>query len=264
MQRLSLIQHAPAPFTVRSELFTDPAAAVATADAWRAEGLTGDFITVTPTLSESPVSLAVCDVDSTFIEQEVIELIAAHAGVRDEVARITDAAMRGELDFEESLRARVSTLAGLPARVLDEVAQEVVLTAGAAEFTNAIHAAGGRVALVSGGFDLIVQRIAAAVGVDYAEANHLEVVDGKLTGRVLGTVVDRAHKATVLRRLAADWQIDLSRTIAVGDGANDLDMVTAAGMGFAFCAKPALVEAADASVTVRRLDAITAALMPAS
>lgn len=262
MQRVSLITHTidaegVPDYELRTELSSSPGDVVGH---WRQTPEESDVVIVPQPLSDSSVQLAVCDVDSTFIEQEVIELLAEYAGVRDEVAAITEAAMRGELDFEESLRARVATLKGLPATVLDEVAQRVILTPGAQAFVRGVHAAGGRMALVSGGFDRIVEQVAAPLGIDYVEANELEMAGGALTGRVRGAVVDRARKAQVLTELVERWDLDPQRTLAVGDGANDIDMVDAAGCGVAFCAKAALVDVADANVTVRRLDAVLAAV----
>ena len=200
--------------------------------------------------------LVVMDVDSTFIQQEVIELLAQRAGRRAEVEAITSAAMRGELDFAQSLRARVTLLAGLPAAVLDEVRQEVVLTPGARTLVRTLHRLGFTVALVSGGFLEIVGPIALDLGITYVEANRLGVRNGLLTGEVDGPIVDRAHKADALRRFAAAEGLPLSRTVAVGDGANDLDMLDAAGLGIAFNAKPVVRDAADASISVPYLDAV--------
>ncbi len=219
-----------------------------------------DVFVVPPALTAAPPQLVLMDVDSTFINEEVIELIAEHAGVREQVAEVTERAMRGELDFEQSLRARVETLAGLPVSVLDEVARSVTYSPGIPEFVAAAQAAGTHVALVSGGFDVIVESLAGRLGVTDTEANTLEIVDGKLTGRVTGRVVDRARKAERLAEICSERGFDVARTVAIGDGANDLDMVDAAGYGIAFCAKPTLVEGADASLTIRRMDAVWAAL----
>ncbi len=193
------------------------------------------------------------DVDSTVIEQEVIELIAAHAGVEERVRAVTESAMRGELDFAASLRARVALLEGLPVSVLDEVRAAVRLTNGARALVDALHAGGHVVALVSGGFDVVVDAIARAVDADHHHANTLEVHDGRLTGRVTGEIVDRAVKARMLREYAAAHGIPLSRTVAVGDGANDLDMMREAAIGIAFCAKPIVQEQADVSINERDL-----------
>ena len=200
--------------------------------------------------------LVVMDVDSTLIQQEVIELLAARCGRGAEVAAVTERAMRGELDFAESLRERVAVLAGLDAAVLADVRDEVVLTPGARTLVRTLKRLGFTVALVSGGFIEIVGPLAAELGIDRAEANRLEIVDGRLTGRVVGEIVDRAGKARALRRFAAEAGLPLSRTVAVGDGANDLDMLAAAGLGVAFNAKPVVREQAHTAVNVPYLDAV--------
>ncbi|MCW2856383.1 MAG: phosphoserine phosphatase [Marmoricola sp.] len=200
--------------------------------------------------------LIVMDVDSTLIQGEVIEMLAAHAGCEDEVARVTDAAMRGDLDFTESLTARVALLAGLDASALDRVYEDLVLAPGARTTIRTLKRLGYRFAIVSGGFSQITDRLAADLGIDYAAANELEIIDGRLTGRVLGDVVDRAGKARALRRFAAEVGITEAATIAIGDGANDLDMLSAAGLGIAFNAKPLVREAAHTSVNVPYLDTV--------
>jgi phosphoserine phosphatase len=200
--------------------------------------------------------LVVMDVDSTLIQDEVIELLAAHAGRGAEVAAVTERAMRGELDFAASLHERVACLAGLPVSVLDEVRAAVRLTPGARTLCRTLRRLGFTLALVSGGFLEVVAPLAASLDVQHAHANQLEVVDGVLTGRVRGEVVDRAGKAAALRRFAASEGLPLSRTVAIGDGANDLDMLAAAGMGIAFNAKPIVRAQADAAVTVPYLDAV--------
>lgn len=207
-------------------------------------------------LRSVPRKLLIMDVDSTLIQQEVIELLAAYAGKREEVAAVTEAAMRGELDFAQSLHARVAVLAGLPAAVVDSVRAEVKLSAGAAELVAAFKAAGHVVAVVSGGFNQILRPIAEDLGLDYWVANELEIVDGALTGRVLGAVIDRAAKEKYLREWAAAEGIAMEHTIAVGDGANDLDMLGAAGIGVAFNAKPAVCAVADAAINMPYLDAV--------
>ena len=211
------------------------------------------FASLRPMLQSDGPLLLVIDVDSTVIEQEVIELIAAHAGVEPQVRAVTDAAMRGELDFAASLRARVALLAGLPVEVFDAVRAAVRLTEGAIELCEAVHSRGGVVALVSGGFDAVVEGIASAVGADHYRANTLEVADGRLTGRVVGAIVDREAKAAALREYAAQHCIPLERTVAVGDGANDLDMMDTAALGIAFCAKPLVQQRADVSIYTRDL-----------
>jgi phosphoserine phosphatase len=188
------------------------------------------------------------DVDSTFIRQEVIELLASKAGVLEEVARITESAMRGELDFAESLIARVSLLKGLPESVIAEVRDEISLTPGAADLVKLVHQKGHCISLVSGGFVNIMQPIVDELQIDYFKANTLEVLDGALTGKVLGSIVDRAAKAEALREFALDAQVAMEDTVAIGDGANDLDMMAIAGISIAFNAKPIVAEAADYSI----------------
>ena len=196
------------------------------------------------------------DCDSTLITGEVIEMLAAHAGREAEVAEVTERAMRGELDFEESLRERVATLAGLDASVLDSVARDIELTPGARTTIRTLKQMGYRTAVVSGGFIQVLEPMAADLDLDYVRANTLEIVDGKLTGKVIGKVVDRKAKAEFLAEFAEDSGLRLSQTVAVGDGANDIDMLTAAGLGIAFNAKPALREVADTSVTHPFLDSV--------
>jgi phosphoserine phosphatase len=215
-----------------------------------------DVALVPAALRNAPRNFLIMDVDSTLIQQEVIELLAAYAGKREEVAAVTEAAMRGELDFAQSLHARVAVLAGLPAGVVDAVRAEVRLTDGAAELVAAFKAAGHAVAVVSGGFNQILRPIAEGLGLHYWIANELEIVDGALTGKVLGDVVDRAAKEKYLREWAAAEGIPMEHTIAVGDGANDLDMLGAAGIGIAFNAKPAVRAAADAAVNLPYLDTV--------
>jgi len=200
--------------------------------------------------------LIVFDVDSTLIQVEVIEMLAARAGAQAEVRAITEAAMRGELDFTAALRERVALLAGLPASVLDEVAVELPLTPGARTTIRTLKRLGYRCGVVSGGFTLVVQRLVDELGLDFCAANELEVVDGRITGRVLGEIVDRAGKADALRRFAAEYDVPMEQCVAVGDGANDIDMLSAAGMGVAFNAKPALREIADTALSQPYLDAV--------
>jgi phosphoserine phosphatase len=206
-----------------------------------------------PTANQIPVQLLVMDVDSTFINEEVIDLIAAHAGVADEVADITERAMAGELDFAASLAERVALLTGLPETVLDEVRSQITLTEGARELVAAVHDSGGQVALVSGGFTAVIAPLAAELGITEIFANGLEVAEGHLTGRTEGRVIDPGAKAEIFETLLAAGGYERKATVAVGDGANDIGMIRAAGLGVAFCAKPALVEAADASVLTRDL-----------
>jgi phosphoserine phosphatase len=200
--------------------------------------------------------LIVMDVDSTLVQGEVIEMLAAHAGCEAEVARVTEQAMRGEVDFEQSLRARVALLAGLDATALDKVSEDLLLAPGARTMVRTLKRLGYRFAMVSGGFTQITDRIAEELGFDFAHANELEIVDGKLTGRIVGEVVDRAGKADALRRFAAEVGVPEASVIAIGDGANDLDMLNLAGLGIAYNAKPVVQQAADTAVNVPYLDAI--------
>ncbi|NAZ77078.1 phosphoserine phosphatase SerB, partial [Kineococcus sp. T13] len=200
--------------------------------------------------------LVVMDVDSTLIRQEVIELLAAHAGREAEVAAVTERAMRGEIDFAASLRERVACLEGLGVEVLDSVREAVELTPGARTLCRTLHRLGFTLALVSGGFLEVVGPLAAGLGIAHVRANRLQVVHGRFTGRVLGPVVDRAAKAAALREFAAAEGLPLHRTVAIGDGANDLDMIGAAGLGIAFNAKPVVREQADAALNVPYLDAV--------
>ncbi|MCF6472935.1 phosphoserine phosphatase SerB [Nonomuraea sp. MG754425] len=207
-------------------------------------------------LSRRAKRLIVMDVDSTLIQGEVIELLAAHAGCLDEVARVTEEAMRGELDFAESLKRRVALLEGLPAEVFEQVRKEVVLTPGARTLVRTLKRLDYRFAIVSGGFTQITDGLVEELGIDYSAANVLEVVDGKLTGRVVGEIVDRPGKARALERFAREARLPISQTVAIGDGANDLDMIAAAGLGIAFNAKPVVRQAADTAVNTPYLDSI--------
>jgi phosphoserine phosphatase len=200
--------------------------------------------------------LIVLDVDSTLVRGEVIDELAARAGRAAEVARITAAAMNGELDFAESLRARVAALQGLPVEVLDEVREALVLTPGARTLIRTLQRLGFRCGIVSGGFSQITDPLAELLGLDFAAANTLEVAGGRLTGGLVGEIVDRAGKARALERFASQHGIPLSQTVAVGDGANDLDMLNAAGLGIAFNAKPVVREQADAALNLPYLDAV--------
>ena len=200
--------------------------------------------------------LVVMDVDSTLVQGEVIEMLAERAGVHGQVAQLTAAAMHGGLDFATSLRKRVRLLAGLPAAALDEVSAKVSLTPGARTLVRTLKRLDYKFAIVSGGFTQMTDRLVRELSIDYAAANTVEVADGHLTGNVVGPVVDRAGKAAALTRFAADAGIPLSQTVAVGDGANDLDMIAAAGLGVAFNAKPLVRNAADTAVSVPYLDAV--------
>jgi phosphoserine phosphatase len=207
-------------------------------------------------LRRRAMRMIVMDVDSTLIQDEVIDLLAARAGCAADVAKVTQAAMRGDLDFAASLRERVALLAGLKTSVLDEVRDELRLTAGARTLIRTLGDLGYKSGIVSGGFVQVIEPLADELGIDYVAANVLEVSDGTLTGRLAGPVIDRAGKADALRRFAADAGVPLSQTVAVGDGANDMDMIAAAGLGVAFNAKPVVRDAADTSLSVPYLDAI--------
>ena len=200
--------------------------------------------------------LVVMDVDSTLIQDEVIDLLADEAGTHAQVAEITERAMAGELDFAASLTARVALLEGLPADVIDRVRDRITLTPGARTLCRTLRNLGYRVALVSGGFTEVIAPLAVELGVDHVRANTLEVVDGHLTGKVVGAIVDRAGKRSALEELALEYGIPMSRTIAIGDGANDADMLQAAGLGIAFNGKAAARDAADSSVSVPYLDSV--------
>lgn len=188
------------------------------------------------------------DVDSTFIQQEAIELLAAKAGVLEQVATITVSAMRGELDFEQSLRARVALLKGLPESVIGEVQREISLTDGAQELVTTLHDKGHSVSLVSGGFIDIIEPMIKTMSIKYYKANKLEIVDGVLTGGLIGPVIDRAAKGEALKEFASASSVAIENTVAIGDGANDLDMMAAAGLSIAFNAKPVVVQAADLAI----------------
>lgn len=208
------------------------------------------------TVRRNSKRLVMLDVDSTFIQQEAIDLLAAKAGNADAVAQITQRAMNGEIDFQQSLRQRVSLLKGLPVTVLDQVRSEITLTPGAKTLVRTLHSLGHKVGVVSGGFLEIIAPIADQLQLDFVLANSLDQLDGVLSGTVREPIVDRAAKAQALRAFAAQEKIDLSQTVAVGDGANDIDMLEIAGMGIAFNAKPILRESADASITNPYLDSV--------
>ena len=200
--------------------------------------------------------LVVMDVDSTLVQGEVIEMLAAECGCEQQVAAVTASAMAGEIDFEESLRARVALLAGLPVEAVDRVRAAVRLAPGARTLVRTLQRLGYAVGIVSGGFTAVTDDLVRELHLDHARANLLEVADGRLTGRVLGPVVDRAAKAVALREFAAAEGLDMAQTVAIGDGANDLDMLAASGLGIAFNAKPIVREAADAALSVPFLDAV--------
>jgi phosphoserine phosphatase len=204
--------------------------------------------------------LVVFDVDSTLIEDEVIELLAEAAGKRDEVKAITDAAMAGDLDFSQSLAARVAMLAGVSETVLTETLARVRVTPGARELIAAIHRADGKVAAVSGGFSQVLEPLAKDLQLDFYRANTLEIVDGKLTGKTIGPVIDRSAKAAALAEWARELGLAAVSTIAVGDGANDLEMMAAAGIGVAFNAKPLVRASADLVLEGESLEPLIAIL----
>lgn len=203
-----------------------------------------------------PRFLVVLDVDSTLIENEVIELLAEAAGSHDTVRDITERAMAGELDFAASLRQRVATLEGLPVSCFDDALARITVTPGVAELIAGVHASGGLVGVVSGGFHEILDPLAETLGLDHWRANRLATLDGRLTGEVDGDIVDAEAKARALRDWAQDATIPFGRTVAIGDGANDLAMMRAAGLSVAFDAKPRVRAAADIALTTRDLSQI--------
>lgn len=207
-------------------------------------------------LSRRAKRVIVFDVDSTLIQGEVIEMLAAEAGREADVAAVTEAAMRGELDFAESLHQRVKALEGLDAEVIDRVAASLELTPGARTTIRTLHRLGYHCGVVSGGFRQVIEPLAKELELDFVRANTLEVIDGKLTGRVIGEIVDRAGKARALSAFASQVGVPMEQTVAVGDGANDIDMLTAAGLGIAFNAKPALRAVADTTLDHPYLDAV--------
>jgi phosphoserine phosphatase len=200
--------------------------------------------------------LVAFDMDSTLIEAEVIDELAKAAGVGAEVSAITERAMRGELDFADSFRERVALLAGLPESVLATVAKELKITEGAEHLIATLHALGYKTAILSGGFNYFAHYLQQRLGIDYIYANELDIEDGVVTGRVRGDIVDGQRKAALLRELVAKEGIDLQQVIAVGDGANDLPMLSIAGLGIAFRAKPLVKQSAEQSISTLGLDAI--------
>ena len=197
--------------------------------------------------------LIVMDIDSTLINEEVIDLLGEEAGVGEQVAAITERAMRGEIDFKQALEERVGLLAGLEQEVFDRTFERVTFTPGALELVHAAHERGWKVGVVSGGFHEVADKIVAAAGIDFCLANRLEVVDGKLTGKLAADIVTRERTLDALRSWAHELSLPLSQTVAMGDGANDIPMIQAAGTGIAFCAKPKTREAAPFAINERNL-----------
>lgn len=197
--------------------------------------------------------LLVLDADSTLFNEEAIDLLAALAGVQNQVSSITEAAMRGELDFAESLTQRVGFLKDSPANLIDAARNQLTLTEGAIELISAARQRNCEVAIVSGGFAEIIEPLLISLGIHKYRANQLEIQDGVLSGNLVGDIVDRSAKANILREFAKELNLNLIHTIAVGDGANDIEMIETAGVGIAFCAKPALIEVADVSINTRDL-----------
>ena len=196
------------------------------------------------------------DVDSTFIQQEAIELLAAKAGVLDQVSAITESAMRGELDFEQSLRTRVGLLKGLSESAITEVQNEIRLTDGARDLVNTLHAKGHSVALVSGGFINIIKPLIESLSIRHYKANTLEIVGGVLTGELVEPIIDRAAKGAALLEFAKACGVEIENTVAIGDGANDLDMMALAGLSIAFNAKPIVVQSADFAINAPSLSSV--------
>lgn len=221
-----------------------------------AMALGADLAVLTGPLAAGPPGIVVCDADSTFFAGEMIDELAERAGTRDLVAAVTARAMAGELDFATALHHRVATLAGLPAHALDEVAARMTPNPGAVELLARAHTAGARVGIVSGGFTQVLEPSMARLGIDNVAANDLEVLRGYLTGRVRGEVVDRPGKARQLRNWTERYGVPTAAVAAVGDGANDLDMLAVAGLGVAYAANEVVAQAADAVITSDRLDVL--------
>jgi phosphoserine phosphatase len=200
--------------------------------------------------------IVLLDMDSTLIQQEVIDLLAEKCGVGQEVASITESAMRGELDFVASLTTRVKLLAGADAQVIQSVKAGITLTPGARTLIRTLHKLGHKVGVVSGGFLDVIEPLLQELKIDFYRANKLEIVDGKLSGNLLGSIIDKSAKADALREFAAKEEVNLAQTIAIGDGANDLEMLEIAGLGIAFNAKPAVRAAADSSINSPYLDSV--------
>jgi phosphoserine phosphatase len=241
---LELLVRVPDPMRLRAALVT-------------AAEETGINLAIEPAgLRRRAKRLVVLDVDSTLIQDEAIDVLAARKGVAEQVAAITERAMAGALDFADSLRSRVAMLAGLTAADLEAVRDQLRLTPGARTFVRTLRRLGYHVGVVSGGFTFVTDRFEKELQLDFAAANELEVVNGVVTGRIVGDILDRPGKAVALRRFAEQFGVPLSQTVAVGDGANDIDMLETAGLGVAFNARSALREAADTAVNLPYLDTI--------
>jgi phosphoserine phosphatase len=200
--------------------------------------------------------LVLLDMDSTLIEQEVIDLLAEYSGKSQIISDITAKAMSGELDFKQALSARVELLAGLDESVIDQVRQKVTLTKGAQQLITELHNLGHKVGVVSGGFIDVIEPILKDLEIDFYKANKLDIRDGKLTGKVVGKVIDGSEKLAVLREFASKEGINIQQTVAIGDGANDLEMIQAAGLGIAFNAKPKVARSADTTLNIKDLSAV--------
>ena len=200
--------------------------------------------------------LVLLDMDSTLIQQEVIDLLAKHAGKLDQVSQITESAMAGDLDFSQALSARVSLLAGLDQSVIELVRKEITLTNGAKELIETLHKQGHKVGVVSGGFLDVIEPILKDLKIDFYRANKLEIMNGKVTGKTEGAIIDRVAKFSSLQEFAKIEGVELSQTVAIGDGANDLDMIEAAGLGIAFNAKPKVAAAAATTISTSDLSTV--------
>ena len=221
-----------------------------------AQNFTIDIAVEQSGLARRAKRIVLLDMDSTLIQQEVIDLLADKCGVGKEVAAITESAMRGELDFVASLTTRVKLLAGADADVIQSVKAGITLTPGARTLIRTLHKLGHKVGVVSGGFLDVIEPLLQELEIDFYRANRLEMVDGKLTGNLIGSIIDRSAKAEALREFAASENVNLAQTIAIGDGANDLEMLEIAGLGIAFNAKPAVRAAADSSINSPYLDSV--------
>jgi phosphoserine phosphatase len=255
IDRIGRLAHRPVTCIEFDVSGADPQALRA-ALALESAGLGVDIAVQRGGLHRRAMRLVVMDVDSTLLQDEAIDVLAARAGCASEVSALTSAAMRGQMDYAQALRQRVALLAGLDAAVVRELPGGLRLAPGARTLIRTLKRLGFSCGVVSGGFTQVTSWLTAELGLDYAAANTLEIADGKLTGRITGQLIDRPGKEQMLRQFAAQAGVALSQTVAVGDGANDLDMIAAAGLGIAFNAKPAVRNAADTSLSVPDLDAI--------